>query len=332
MNRRGIDPSDPAVFPLRVDLSGDRVLLARIDAAHRDQAAFLDERMLTPGTDAAWMSRRDWLDSAWARGEARIDWIIHIGHCGSTLLSRLMQSWPELAPLREPAPLRTLAAPGVPRDVVAAWLPGLLGAWSRVSPPATRLLGKLTSSANRLAPALLDPGGGNRLVWMDMALEPWLATVFKSPTSVRDVLAARDERAHLLAGDDAALRVALQSLAPAAACAMCWVAERARRDALVARAPGRVHVLDFDALLGTPASALASVAEHLGLDHATLAGALGSPWWQRYSKAGAHAYAAADRDHDLALARDRFRDAIGEALAWHASWLERGALRYPPTS
>ena len=46
-------------------------------------------------------------------------WIFHIGHCGSTLLSRLLPAIAPLLPVREPAVLRTLAesrrASGNPR-------------------------------------------------------------------------------------------------------------------------------------------------------------------------------------------------------------------------
>ena len=317
---------DPQFLPFKLDLAGARVLFVRLDARQRAEAAFLDERALPAAAEGYWLRIDDWLAASPAVAAApRLDWIFHIGHCGSTLLSRLLQSWAEVAPLREPLPLRTLAAldaGDAPR--MHALLRRLAQDWARPLPPATRTLVKATSSCNALAgdAVRLHPDG--RALWLDMALEPWLATILKSPGSIADVLAATPERVRLLAADDDGLARELHELPPHRQCAMGWLAERVRR-ARLSRAAlrGRCLHVDFDALLARPEAVLSAIAAHLDLDRAGVAEALASPWWRRYSKAGEHAYAAVDRDADLRLARVRFGDMIRDAQAWMDALLAR---------
>lgn len=89
--------TDPEFLPFKLDLVARRVLLVRLTAQQRRDAAFLDERALPPGVDGGWLP----LDAWQAHGDvAPADAIFHIGHCGSTLLSRLLESWPRLQALR----------------------------------------------------------------------------------------------------------------------------------------------------------------------------------------------------------------------------------------
>ena len=110
------------------------MLLVRLTAQRRRDASFLDERALPAGADGGWLPLGFAGDTTGAGG---CD--LHIGHCGSTLLSRLLESWPQLQGLREPLPLRTLAE-AWPRDAPE----------SRLSPKeAPRLLQSLWSAWSR---------------------------------------------------------------------------------------------------------------------------------------------------------------------------------------
>lgn len=316
---------DPAFLPFKLDLGQARVLLVRLDARQRADAAFLDERALPAGAEGYWLPLRDWLAATADGPRARIDWIFHIGHCGSTLLARLLQTWPTLQVLREPLPLRSLAAvwPETEREARPV-LRRCVQAWARPLPPAARSLVKATSSCNLLAGELLTDLPEARAVWLDLALEPWLATLLKSQASVADVLVAAPERARLLAGGDTALEEALAALEPHRRCAMSWLAERVRRDELLAGEARRrwLHV-DFEVLLAAPRDTLAAICRHLQLDPASVDTALASPWWSRYAKAGQHAYGRDDRAADLRLARDRFAPLLDDARAWLDAFLSR---------
>lgn len=318
---------DPQFLPFKLDLAGGRVLLVRLDAQARADAAFLDERALPPVPEGYWMPIDAWRSAPAADTASRLDWIFHIGHCGSTLLSRLLQAWPEVAPLREPLPLRALAA-AHDRDVVPhtrTLLRRLAQDWTRPLPPASRTVIKATSSCNALAAEAMRLQHDSRALWLDMALAPWLATILKSPHSIADVIAATPERLRLLASGDEGMARELHGLAPHRQCAMGWLAERARRAWLPDEVRSRCLPVDFDALLAGPEAVLSGIAQHLGLARGGIAAALASPWWWRYSKAGEHAYASGDRAADLRLARARHGDAIGDAQAW----LDGFAARHP---
>ena len=94
--------ASPGWFPHLLDPVNDRVLLvAKSEQEYRD-AAFLDERSLRPNTPQQIV---DWSALAAAvPPDARRDvqYIFHIGHVGSTLISRLLGELPQIFALREP--------------------------------------------------------------------------------------------------------------------------------------------------------------------------------------------------------------------------------------
>ncbi|HEV8694454.1 MAG TPA: hypothetical protein VGQ93_09790, partial [Lysobacter sp.] len=47
--------ADPEFLPFKLDLIARRVLLVRLDAAQRREAAFLDERALPAKADGGWL-------------------------------------------------------------------------------------------------------------------------------------------------------------------------------------------------------------------------------------------------------------------------------------
>lgn len=306
---------DPEYLPFRLDLAGGRVLFVRLDAEQRREAAFLDQRALPPQPQGAWLPLS--MLQTPATADVVADGVFHIGHCGSTLLSRLLDSWPEVEGLREPLPLRDLAAAWrastPPRDLLAL----LMACWRRPLLPATRTVIKVTSSCNALIEPLLRECGLRRAILLDMPLAPWLATLLKSEDSVRDALVASDERAGVLRAHGIAIDGVHAPRDAIEACAMGWLAERLRFDALESgEFASRVLRVDFEDLLAVPEATLARIAAHLALDPDGVARALASPAWGRYSKAQQHGYGRDDRAHDLALAQQRFGDGIARGVAW----------------
>ena len=309
---------DPEYLPFRLDLANGRALFVRLDANQRREAAFLDPRALPPQPQGAWVPL-SMLSPQAADDGAIADGLFHIGHCGSTLLSRLLDSWPEVEGLREPLPLRDLAAAwhahAPPRDL----LPTLLSYWRRPLPPASRVAIKATSSCNALIEPLLRECSLQRVILLDMPLKPWLATLLKSEDSVRDALAAFDERAMVLSAQGIAIDDTHAPSDAVEACAMGWLAEHLRFDALSrGEFASRVLRVDFEELLSSPEPTLSRIAAHLELDSTGVGRALASPAWGRYSKAQQHGYGRDDRAHDLALAQQRFGEEIARGVAWVA--------------
>ena len=322
---------DPDYLPFKLDLAQRRVLMLRLTAQQRADAAFLDERALPAAPVASWVPLSMLLDARPSVNSAA-DFVFHIGHCGSTLLSRLLQAWPDVQVLREPLPLRTLAAAleagSLPADEGSVLLGKLIALWRRPAASATRTVIKATSSCNGLIAPLLTStqDEGARAVLLDMPLVPYLSTLFKAEASIGDALAAEPGRRADLVSRLDAQATALETRTVPERCALGWAAERARFHAL-ARGPHAARVLrvDFERLLADPAAIVSEIAAHLQLSHDGLDAALASPAWSRYSKADAYAYDASDRQHDLALAGHRFAADIDAGKRW----LDRFVQQHP---
>lgn len=315
----------PAFLPFKLDLVGRRVLWLRMDEAQRREAAFLDDRAITPNAEGGWAPLETLLSQP-ATEAPPAQAIFHIGHCGSTLLSRLLDTWPQVHGLREPLPLRTLAE-AWPMRVTAlsrlsptqadACLRALWSRWSQPLAPARRSVVKATSSCNGLAAPLLAQHPVMRAVLLDMPLRPWLATLLKSPASVLDAASAAGERLAFLHEHGHARGIALHQLTLPQQCAMGWLAERLRYEALAqGEHASRVLRVDFESLLADPRGELSRVADHFGLDASHMDAAVASPAWGRYSKAPSHGYGRDDRAHDLALSMRMHEAQIAEGAAW----------------
>lgn len=321
---------DPHYLPYRLDLIARRVLWLRLDASQRRTASFLDERAIPPQAQGGWASLQSLLDEP-PVAHTSAHAIFHIGHCGSTLLSRLLESWPQVQALREPLPLRTLAELWPWRDrawsrLSAAEAEDLLRAlwrrWSKPLAPATRVVVKATSTCNALIEPLLVAQPGTRVVLLDLPLKAYLLTLLKSDQSLADAASAAGERLLTLHAAGFATDTELHQLSLPEQAAMGWLAEQVRFDRL-ARGDNRTQVLrlDFEALLGSPAAALDEVARHLELDPAGVPAATAASTWQRYSKAPDHGYDRSDRAHDLALSARRFEAALRVGMQWVESRL-----------
>jgi hypothetical protein len=161
-------------------------------------------------------------------------------------------------------------------------------------------------------------------VLLDLPLPAYLATVLKSEAALADVLAAAPGRRRVLARRDEGVDAELTALDTPQKCAMGWLAEQVRfRELATGPQADRILRIDFEQLLLAPRDTIAAIAAHLDLPGSELDAAMASPWWGRYSKAGAHAYAAPDRQHDLALSRQRHGQAIAAAQGWLEAFLER---------
>jgi hypothetical protein len=100
----------PEVFPHQLNLISDSLLLMELSATEVSAASFLDQRVLkqtSKGSWVPWQPVADIFENEPVTGKT--SFIFHVGHCGSTLLSRLLEFTRNTRCLREPLPLRTLA-------------------------------------------------------------------------------------------------------------------------------------------------------------------------------------------------------------------------------
>lgn len=320
---------DCGAFMQQLDLVQRRALFLRITQAELRAASFLDERLGMQGRDGYWIPLEAVADvaAAIAAPNRASHFIFHIGHCGSTLLSRLLDLDDTVLGLREPLVLRELAAAERELDAPTARLDR--ARWQRLFDDSLAILGrrfadhqqiviKATSTCNDLIEPLLEREPFARIVLLHLPLEPYLATMLKAPGGGLDALHAAPVRLaslHRMLGDDS---LRLHALDAAETVAMGWIAELARflRIAAAHAKTNRVVLLDFENLLADPGACLDAVRRHFGLPGgATDTGALlASPVMRAYAKSPAHAYSPADRSHDLELSRKKFSAEIGRGM------------------
>ncbi|HEX8572541.1 MAG TPA: hypothetical protein VF759_07310 [Allosphingosinicella sp.] len=328
----------PHWFPHLLDPATERVLLVeKAEADYRD-SAFLDERSLKPG--AARHGVEWWHLAAAFPPAARRDaqYIFHIGHVGSTLISRLLGELPAILSLREPLILRTFAEMlGQRGQAEALWdpesIPGrldlLTALLSRTFRREQRVLVKATSFVSEAAADLVP--AGSRALLLYARPERYIETILAGPNSRQELaMTARDrlKRLHRAAGAE---RWRLWELGEGERVAMAWAAEMASLVRAAQALPaGSAMWLDFDDFLADPAASLGALADFFGveLDRAGAEHLAADPLMRRYSKAAEYEYSRELREQVLAEAR---RDQAG-TIASGQRWLESAAAGCAPVA
>jgi hypothetical protein len=318
--------ADPAYCAQKYDVAADNVLFVRLNENDYHATSFLDDRILTPGMEGFWLSRT--VAAAPLSGRP-LHFIFHTGHVGSTLLSRLMSSFPAVLPIREPLPLRSLAdvydmleTPHAPIDAGSfdERLQFFLRMWSRGFERTERVILKATSTAGRIASTLLGAQPQAKAVYLNVQAEPYIATLLAGANAMVDLKGHAPERSRRLERLLGETPLALHRATAGELAAMAWLAETLAQRA--AEGP-RVLMLDFERMLASLDETLATVAGHFGIaipSAQTVAAIMG-----RYSKGPEHAYSPALRAQLLAQARSAHADELHKGL----DWIQRSAKRYP---
>ncbi len=321
-------PASPDAYPQKLDLVGERVLLVRFDEAAYRAASFLDDRILGPHVQGAWLPVGSVADAARRVTDSRpVHFIFHTGHVGSTLVSRLLDETGEVLSLREPLPLRTLAEAhdvlGLPESLLShaqfeLALTLLMRLWSRGYDRTRSVVVKATSSAGRLHAPILAGNERSRAIYMNVRAEPYLAGLLAGQNSPIDLRGHGPERiGRLQARVDAPL-APLHALSIGELAALSWLVESwTQRDA-VKRFEGRVIAVDFEAFLSNVVDGMRQILGHLDLSRDTryLAEVGGSPVLARYSKAPEYGYSPNVRAEILRDSRRDNRDQIRKGLDW----------------
>lgn len=321
-------PGSPDIYPQKIDLVLGSVLLVRFDEAAYRAASFLDDRILRPDLQGAWLPMAQVEAAAQRVANARsLHFIFHTGHVGSTLLSRLLDETVEVLSLREPLPLRTLADAhdvlGRPESLLgepqfAQVLGMFTHLWRRGYGATRSVVVKATSSAGRMAGALLAQGGESRAVYMNLRAEPYLATLLAGQNSPADLRGHAPGRMRRLQARIAVPLAPLHTLSPGELAAMSWMAESWAQDDALAQHPGRVIALDFGAFLADVEAGLGRVLAHFSLAHdlQQLSALARSTVLTQYSKAPEFAYTPAMRRQILDESRGIHREEIRRGMAW----------------
>lgn len=329
---------DPGAFLQRLDVVTRRALFVRVTRQELERASFLDERLGMQGREGLWATFQEL--SAISADPAQIHpapgFIFHIGHCGSTLLSRLLDTNPDVLGLREPVALRDLA-------IAERELGSPIGRlnrqqWEGLLDASMRLLGrpfsagqqtviKATSTCNNLIEPILRRDDRTKAVLLYQKLEPHLATTLKGAAGGMDALQAAPSRLEFLHGLLADDSLRLHDMDGGEVVAMGWVAELARFFQLKSSSSlgSRLILLDFEQLLDDVPSHVGSVLRHLEIPQVpeperTMKQ---SAVMQAYAKSPSHGYSPGDRKHDLDLSRRTFAAGIERGMQWAHRLIER---------
>ncbi|MFD0739042.1 hypothetical protein ACFQZQ_07085 [Lysobacter koreensis] len=300
-------------FLFAFDPAQDRAWVLHFDREDYRRASFLDQRALHHRQIPGWEMPRAELEAALGRPASAppVHWLFHIGHCGSTLLSRILDLAPGVLGLREPLPLLALAQSG---EGVAGWFEPTLRLLARGFDDTQAVVVKPTSLVTTLAGPVLDRLPGQAcLLWVD--LQTWLATMLRDAGLCENALASEPLRLAALAE---------AGWPPAAGngerLARLWLGEQLRWRQL-ARDPDkarRLLDLDFATVLDDPAATSARLLAHFGLQAPP-------DWAQRitasgllthYAKDGTQDFDAHTRRHELDAAAAAHRDAIAGGMIW----------------
>lgn len=314
----------PEIFPHTLDLVNDRLLLVELPEAEVAAASFLDQRVLKQTSKAAWVP---WRRVAESMGNtevaAPLSCIFHVGHCGSTLLSRLLGFAAGVRSLREPLPLRTLAqdladaGEGLSflgRDALLERLRVLTKMWSR---GAGNTVVKATSICTGLIAPLQALAPDSRSIFMFNRLETHVATLLAGQNALTDLRGFAQLRLQRLR-QKTGLDIELYRLSAEQLAVLSWLSETTSVVDSAGNITPRVALLEFESMLANPAIALATAASHLNLPWTAemVEKALQSPVLQTYSKAPEHRYDAQTRAAILRDARSGFAREIKAALGW----------------
>lgn len=329
--------TSPSIFPYKIDTLRRRILFMKLTMQDYHDQSFLDER-LGP-RPAAWLEL-SMLDELLPPERLPLrpqGWIFHIGHCGSTLLSRLLSDHPRLLPLREPLALRALAEarrlldqPEAPCDAEdwRVWLDRLLRLFGRTSPPADRTLVKTTSTCNNLLEPVLESHPEIRAIALYVDLETYLAWMLRSGQP-NALWSAAGTRAHDLAL--LGLPVALYRLTIPELAAVNWLASIALQLDVLTRRPDlaeRIRLTDFGAILDAPRDRIEDLALFLYGDRELASGLrrFDVGLLERYAKDQRYPFDPLQRQRELDESRRRHGSLIAHTLAWTERWVARHPL------
>ena len=316
------------VYPQKLDLNADRVLLVAVDAETYRAASFLDDRILTPSMRGAWVSFAEVADASLRIAGGRpVHFIFHTGHVGSTLVSRLLDETGLVLSLREPLPLRTIAeVHDVLGRIDSLWsrpqfdlgVAAFMRLWARGYRDTHCVAVKATSSTGRVAAPILAGSEISRAIYMNLRAEPYLATLLAGQNSPIDLRGHGPERIRRLQSRFGGLPTALHALSIGELAAMSWLAESsAQRDALK-RFGDRVIAVDFEALLANLGAEMTRILEHFAISDADRHAArmARSASLTRYSKAPEYEYSPEVRAEILRESRRRNRLEIRKGIDW----------------
>ena len=292
-----------------------RARLARLVLLDREAiraASFLDDRLMAAGPESRLCNLDEIVEGASAVTAPPASWIFHIGHVGSTLVSRLLGELDRTSSPREPRSLRDLAiAADEERLKLAAALRRLMA--RRLNPDVAVII-KATSFVSEFAPLLVEPAA--TALFLYATPENYIAGILAGENSVKELAVLERPRAERLSGRG--IRLSGFGVSDAHRAAAAWACEMTSLEAAADALPeSRIMWADFDEMLGDMPAHLMCAAGHFGIQASAdeINALANGPLMRRYSKALEYDYSPSLRAQLLDEARQLHLSQINEAIA-----------------
>lgn len=304
-----------------LDPAGGVVRLVGMDRESYRAASFLDDRMLRATVDAhvvSWTAIEDAITED-LRSDAR--WIFHIGHVGSTLLSRMLGEIDGVLAVREPRLLRDLAL--LPADIRRRYAVPVPRLMSRTFGNSEIACVKATSFASEVAPDLVPPG--ERALFLFATPRNYVASILAGENSLVELRTLSGTRAERLN----ARGLAFPAHNDAELATAAWAAEMTSLEAAAQSMADRpIAWSDFDAMLRNMDAELERTARFFGFAANTdrLREIISGPLTKRYSKAPEYEYSPKLRRDLLGESSERYGREIDSALAMLETAAEKSPL------
>jgi len=287
------------------------VRFVAMDPESYRNASFLDDRLMQQAVDAQLVPWPQ-IEAALAtdlRSDGR--WIFHIGHVGSTLVSRLLGELPGVLAVREPRLLRDLAL--IPPDVRGRYLVPVPKLMSRAFAADEMACVKATSFVSEIAAELVP--AGERALFMFASPRNYIASILAGENSIKELHSLAPARGQRL-------QQRAPNLGPARneadLAAIAWACEITALEAAAEAMPDRrIEWADFDEMLDAMPDGLGRVSTFFGFDAepAAIRAIAEGPLMKRYSKALEYDYSAQLRRELISGTTAQFGSYVEAAIA-----------------
>ncbi len=311
----------PSFFPLRFE-QGELRFVAMSPDSYRNSVFVDSARIQTDGDDNWMVSLNELLPLIEQHGVAvkRPALLLHIAHCGSTLLANALEALLAATVIREPEALRQLCADATeqlagfePGSPAARCLSGLGYLYGRQFAPETPVLVKANVPVNFALPALLREWDEPPALFLYCSLEHYLVAALKSDQRkqwachVAKEMRPAIERAQFIQLPQA------HELDPAQSAALLWLAQLHMAAAQPALMP-----LDSADFFAAPANILRQAATHLGFDVDDSAAQLvcDSEIFSRHAKMPSERFSNEQRELLYNSERARLAEDVDRASVW----------------
>lgn len=309
-------------FPCRMNTQTGQLLFVRAERSDHQAVTFLDDQLLSRGTDQKSAHVKDLLPALAAAPRGESLFIFHTAFCCSTLLARALDVPGVSMGLKEPLILNDLATAAMAArrtDIVRPLLGPALQLLSRPFGPDEKVIVKPSNVINPLIGEIMRQTGGTAL-FLSSSLDDFLRSVARKGLFGR--IWARRQSQHLARLPPTAMafsdneRWAHSDLQVAA---LVWMQQRAHFAHVLAALPReRAASLQSDVLLENPKISLSALTQlfSLSLSGDQIDGAVAGPAFGRDSKS----HDKLHDPHQRKAEHQRLDDLLGDEIRMVLSW------------